>query len=169
MTKLILPLLLLTLAFTPLSFAEDQVITLKDGSQIKGELSGIAGGVYTVKTPIIGDIHVAAADVVSISKPSAAPAQASGMDKNNLNQRVEQAQTQLMANPQAMMELQALAQDPTLAPLLSDPALMQAVTSKDASAVANNPKAQQLMNDPRMRRVMEMLQGDLQQQTATSK
>ena len=49
-----------------------QVITLKDGSQIKGVLSGIENGVYTVKTPIIGDVHVAASDVASITNGNAA-------------------------------------------------------------------------------------------------
>src|SRR5271154_1620639 len=63
---------LLFLSITTFSFADqgDQVITLKDGSQIKGQLAGIDNGVYTVKTPIIGDVHVAASDVASITNSS---------------------------------------------------------------------------------------------------
>ena len=69
MNKIIFICTLFVLSITAVSFADqsEQVITLKDGSQIKGVLSGIDNGVYTVKTPIIGDVHVAASDVASIA------------------------------------------------------------------------------------------------------
>ena len=73
MNKIILIFTLFILSATTLAFADqaEQVITLKDGSQIKGELAGIDNGVYTVKTPIIGDVHVAASDVASITNSNA--------------------------------------------------------------------------------------------------
>ena len=80
MNKIILIFTALILSANTIVFADqgEQVITLKDGSQIKGTLSGIDNGVYTVKTPIIGDVHVAASDVSSITNggaPAAALAQ----------------------------------------------------------------------------------------------
>src|SRR5579863_5380352 len=76
MNKIILTFAVLILSVNSYAFADDsqQVITLKDGSQIKGVLSGIDNGIYTVKTPIIGDVHVAVGDVASITNSNAAPA-----------------------------------------------------------------------------------------------
>jgi hypothetical protein len=160
MKTLLLSLLLLSLC--SVSQAQ-QVITLKDGSQVKGELAGVVNGVYTVKTPVIGEVHVAAKDVVSISNgslpvPNAQPVAAAPAPQSGFNQQIQDAQARLMSNPETMMALQQLAQDPVIAPLLSDPQLIAAVTSKDANAIANNPKAKKLMEDPRMQKLMRQLQ-----------
>src|SRR5271154_2784629 len=100
---------LLFLSITTFSFADqgDQVITLKDGSQIKGQLAGIDNGVYTVKTPIIGDVHVAASDVASITNGNAAaaapqPTQDSAAIPSNMDQQIAMQQQKLISNPKAM-------------------------------------------------------------------
>ena len=120
MYKLILIFAILVLSANTVTFAEqaEQVITLKDGSQIKGVLSGINNGVYTVKTPIIGDVHVAASDVASITHVgnatapvAATPGQASG-SMPNMDQQIAASQQKLMSNPQAIADLQQIAQDP---------------------------------------------------------
>ncbi len=165
-------LLLLILSgfiFSSTAFAAEQVITLKDGSQIKGELAGIADGTYTIKTPIIGDVHVAAGDVVSIVSASAMPANVPNAQSDTtpgtpavanpaLSQQIQSAQKDLLNNPQAMMDLQKLGQDPEIMKLLSDPTLVQAVSSQNIDAIQNNPKAQELINNPKMRELMKKLQ-----------
>src|ERR1700677_3184799 len=102
MNKNIFLFALLILSVTTVCFADqaEQTITLKDGSQIKGVLSGIDNGVYTVKTPIIGDVHVAAGDVASITNgnaaaPAAQPGQTIGSIPN-LDQQIATSQKQLM-------------------------------------------------------------------------
>jgi len=175
MNKILLSIFLLTLSAN-IVWADDttQVITLKDGSQIKGTLQGIDNGVYTVKTPIIGDVHVNAADVASITNPNAAPPAA----PSNLNQplpasggpsmdaQIAASQQQLMSNPQSMAVLQQMAQDPDIAQALQDPALVQAVTSHDYQAVQNNPKVQALMSNPKMQALLKQLAS--QQQNTSS-
>ena len=163
-----------------LCFADDvqQVITLKDGSQIKGTLSGITDGVYTVKTPIIGDVHVAANDVASITNgnaiaalpaalPTTSAATASGMPAPS-DQQVTTAQQQLMNDPQSMQILTQMAQNPEIAQALQDPALQQAVANHDYAAVQNNPGVQKLMGDPQMQAMLQKLAAQRQQQTGTS-
>ncbi len=127
----------------------EQVITLKDGSQIKGELVDVQNGVYTVKSALLGAITVNADQVNSIASPEAAA---------GMNGQIQAAQTKIMANPQTMSELQELIQDPEITQMLSDPALIQAVAAKDPAAVQNNPNAQALMQNPKMRTLMEKLQ-----------
>ena len=158
------------LAMPALTFADQQVITLQDGSQIKGELVGISNGTYTVKTPLLGEVHIQSAQVASISNPGAASTQAATAAPTNnqptttatnpdLNQKIQAAQSQLLANPAFVTDVQALAQDPEIMQLLSDPALVQAVTSKDVNALQNNPRGQALMNNPKMKALIEKLRG----------
>ena len=78
---------------------------------------------------------------------------------NDVNQKIQTMQTQLMANPEFMADLQQMAQDPEITQLLSDPALVQAVTSKDVNGLQNNPKGQQLMNNAKMKAIIEKLRG----------
>ena len=166
MTKKILLLSLYFLSASTFSFAVEQVITLKDGSQIKGELAGVENGVYTVKTPIIGDVHVNAKDVVNISAGGSiahavlpAANTTTPPPSADMNQQIQAKQQQLMNNPQAMADLQQLMQDPEIVQLLSDPELVRAVTSRDMTAIQGNPKAQALINNPKMRALMEKMQG----------
>ncbi|MDE1921020.1 MAG: hypothetical protein KGJ09_05080 [Candidatus Omnitrophica bacterium] len=179
--KYILILALFAMPVSALSWADDaqQVITLKDGSQIKGVLSGIDNGVYVIKTPIIGDVHVAAGDVASITNGSAAagtlpagtaaPAASSGASQgSSFDQRLANTQQQLMSNPQDMQIIMQMAQDPQIAQALQDPAVMQAVTSHDYQALANNPAIQQLMNNPHMQELIKQMAGQQQQQNSTS-
>ena len=170
MYKIIFIFAALTLSINTVTFADQgqQVITLKDGSQIKGQLAGIDNGVYTVKTPIIGDVHVAASDVASITNgnvpvatvPSQATASAPSMD-----QQIANSQKQLMSNPQVMADLQQMAQDPEIMQALSDPAVVQAVTSHDYQAVQSNPKIQALMSNPRMQALLQKMAAQQQQTT----
>ena len=173
MNKVIVIFTFFILSTSLISFADDaqQVIILKDGSQIKGVLSGINNGVYTVKTPIIGDVHVAAGDVASITNgnaaPVAAPAQAGG-PVTNLGQPTALTPQQLMSNPQSMAIIQQMAQDPEVMQALQDPALVQAVQNHDLQAVQNNPGVQKIINDPKLRAMLLQLAGQQQQQAPPS-
>lgn len=182
MYKSILVFTALILSANTIVFADqgDQVITLKDGSQIKGQLAGIDNGVYTVKTPIIGDVHVAASDVASITNsnvPAPAPLTnnanypttpvPSSEAMPNMDQQIAASQQKLMSNPQSMAVLQEMAQDPEIMQALQDPALVQAVTSHDYQAVQSNPQIQKLMSNPRMQALLQKLAAQQQQNTST--
>jgi hypothetical protein len=140
-----------------------QVITLKDGSQIKGDLSGVENGVYTIKTPMIGDV----ASITNGGVPAAAlpPADASNP---SMDQQIAAGQEQLMSNPQSMAMIQEIAQDPEIMKALSDPSLVQAVTSHNYQAVQSNPEFQALMNTPKMQALLQKLSVQQQQQNTSS-
>ena len=171
MNKIIFVLVFLFLSAATFTFADqiEQVITLKDGSQIKGELSGVENGVYTVKTPSMGDVHVSAGNVASIANsktPMAAPP-VTPVAAPNMDQQIMAQQQKLMANPQAMADVQQIAQDPEIVQLLSDPALVQAVTSHDLQAIQNNPKIKELVNNPKMQALLKKLAAQQQQQNTS--
>jgi hypothetical protein len=130
MNKTIFTLAVLILSANTAAFADqsDQVIVLKDGSQIKGTLAGINNGVYTVNTPIIGNVQVAASDVASITNANVPVASFPASNINNtlpsgsspnLDQQIANSQKQLLSNPQSMAILQEMAQDPEIAQALS--------------------------------------------------
>ena len=183
MNKIIFIFTIFVLSITAVSFADqsEQVITLKDDSQIKGVLSGIDNGVYTVKTPIIGDVHVAASDVANIrngnvpvpalptnnTNDPTAPNQLSPSTPN-MDQQIAASQKQLMSNPQSMATLQEMMQDPEIMQALQDPALVQAVTSHDYQAVQSNPQIQKLMSNPKMQALLQKLAAQQQQQNTSS-
>ena len=153
----------LLLSIRPVLADDSQVITLKDGSQIKGELVSVAGGIYTVRTPNIGEIKINSSQVVSISNgaavappPYAYPPQQAASD-DGLNQKIQSAQSILMNSPEMMAQLQVMMQDPEMMTLLSDPSVTQAVMAHDVKAIQNNPKAQALMNNPKMKALMDKL------------
>src|SRR5882672_11301629 len=108
MTNKILLTFLLVFAFAVPSFAEVQVITLKDGSTIKGELVGISNGVYTITTPLMGYVQIDRAQVVNISAAGADAPPADNaastenatsspqINKSEFNQKSQVVQNQLM-------------------------------------------------------------------------
>ena len=172
MNKVIFLLASLVLSANMAAFADQaqQVITLKDGSQIKGELAGINNGVYTVKTPIIGDVHVAASDVASITNgtvPVAAVQNQPPAAAGNMDQQIAASQQKLMSNPESMATLKEMTQDPEIMQALQDPALVQAVTSHDYQAVQNNPQIQKLMSNPKMQALLQKLAAQQQQNTSS--
>ena len=165
------------LCVSTVAFADQpqQVITLKNGSQIVGELVSLNNGVYTIKAPIIGNVQAAASDVVNIanSRPGngtvppgsnnpgqgysnpTSPSQSG--DIPDLNQKIAEEQKQLMSNPESVSILMQMAQDPEIAQLLQDPALVQAVTHHDLQAVESNPRIKQLMDNPKVKEFLKRL------------
>ena len=156
MTKKILLCLGLYASLSSLGFADTKIIILKDGSQVKGELIAVKDGTYTVKTDLMGEVNVSADQVTSISALEAA-ATAPAM-----RQTIEATQQKLMTDPAVMAEIQAMAQDPQIVQLLSDPGLVKAVVSKDVQSLQNNPNGQALINNPKMRALMEKVVQQMQ-------
>lgn len=167
MKKSFLIITFLFLSAATISFADQtqQVITLKDGSQIKGELSKIDNGVYTIKTPMIGDVHVAASDVISITNGSASAALPPA---GSFNGGMDQEMMTSMSSPQSMAIIQQMVQDPEILKALSDPALVQAVVSHNYQAAQNNPKIQELMSNPKIQALLQQVAAQQQQKNTSS-
>lgn len=142
-------------------------ITLKDGSVIKGELISFENGLYTVQTDNLGRLQLPEANVVSVSNEmAAAPAPSQGQQAvaaPSFSNNVSAMQTQIMNDPQAMQAVQAMAEDPEIAAMISDPnfvkQLTSAVSGNNIDSVADDPRIQQLMVNPKMQALIQQLQG----------
>lgn len=155
--KSFLLIFLLSTTLSICAFAQEQTISLKDGSTIKGEITTMANGIYTIKTTSMGTTQIKADQIGSINSGTTAPIYA---NPTSMNAQVGQLQNQIMANPAMMMDIQQIASDPEIIKLISNPAMMQAVMSKDMDAIRNNPATAELMNNPKLQALIEKLQAN---------
>ena len=65
----------------------------------------------------------------------------------------------IMTDPQAMNDIQQMAQDPEIMALLSDPAFIAALQSGDMNNLGSDPRIKQLAGNPRVQALIEKLQG----------
>jgi hypothetical protein len=169
MKKLMTCLLALTFLSAANVFAEgEKVITLKDGTRVNGRIVALDHGQYVIESGALGQLKVNEDNIVSIANPNI-PAMANTqtgqsqpenqLPPEQLKKEMGQMQAQIMANPDIMKEIEALAQDPQILYLLNDPALLQAAQNKDPQAMQANPRVYELMNTPKMQELIRKIQG----------
>ncbi len=148
--------------------AETKVITLQDGSTIKGDVIGMDQGVYTIHNPAMGDMRVPDQNVVSITAASAAvpaaqPQAAAGAAEASAitaTPEFQSMQSKMMADPQVMGDIQQMAQDPEIMALLSDPSFISALRSGSAANLQSDPRVKKLSENPRVQALIEKLQAN---------
>lgn len=150
----------LTVILTIPSFAQqpEQTIVLKDGTSIKGFLSSVANGTYTIESQTMGQVKIPAAHIASINAANVAPAM------NNLTTQdgtlspsaINIIKMNMLQDPQIIALLQKLAEDPSVTEILQNPALMQAALSMDPQQVQNNPDVQKLIQNPTMQEILRI-------------
>ncbi len=164
--KITVQILILALCVLPALGRTEAIISLQDGSQLRGEVISMQDGVYTIQTPIIGTLQVQSNQITSISaggtsapaNPVPETAPAGNANNAEINQKLNTMQTQLLADPQFIAEVQELVNDPEIVQLMSDPSIMQAVMARDVRMMESNPRAKELMANPKMQALIEKLQ-----------
>jgi hypothetical protein len=79
------------------------------------------------------------------------------VESSTRRSHVEKAQGNIMNDAELMGEIQTLAQDPEIMPLLMDPNFIKDMTSYDPQKIQSNPKLQTLMENPKMRALLEKI------------
>ena len=153
----ILPVLFFLLLGTCLCFASPtRIITLKDGSVLKGEILGFSDGQYTVNTPNLGQIKLKDADILRIDSPgNAAAASTNAQPSSSLKSQVQQIQGKVLQDKNLVNEFQNLLQDPKIIQLLSDPSFVKDIMSYDEETIRNNPGVQQLLQNSQIQQLMK--------------
>ncbi len=152
-------LFFLLIVATPVSFAANSEIHLKDGSIISGEIMSFDGKIYRIKSKSLGLIELNDTKIDLIRSN----AENSSSNLNQPNPGVGQSnvmaiQQQLMSNPDIMQLITSLQNDPQVQSMLSDPKLMQAVMAGDTNALMNNPEFKALMNSPAIQNILNKTQ-----------
>jgi len=138
---------------------------LRDGSVISGRLVSVESGHFLIENATLGRIRVPENDILSMTTAGstppaasqAAPASGGSAFGGSLGREIEATQTQILANPALLAEVQALAQDPQVAALTSDPAFINALLSGNLQSIQNNPRTQQLMSNPKVQALIAKL------------
>jgi hypothetical protein len=140
--------------------ADERVLILEDGSQIRGELMSYEQGTYTVRTASLGTIKLSDRQVervVSVNgaistapRPIVGTALARKPTSTVDNASIEALQSAIMSSPSLMSSITALQSDPQVQALLSDPDVQRAVQNLDFDALSRNAKIQALMQNPQV-------------------
>lgn len=158
----------LLLTITTLSFADEiKVITLSDGSVIKGEVVNVDKSTYTVKTPNMGTIKIKDTDIESITK--GLPAKDSNEISDELNptelkDQVGIMQGKLLNDPALMEDLKNMMQDEEVMKIISSKDFITTIMSYDQDRIKNNAQTQELMSNPKIRELMIKMEQKLGQE-----
>lgn len=154
-----------------------KIVKLKDGSVIKGEILSLNDGVYAIKTMAMGTIRVPSSNIISITDESASTSNIStntSLPTNNLpnlglsvpgasspaiQSQIQQVQGTIMSNPQIMMDIQDLLNDPQLMNLVSDPAFINAIQGANPNDLGSNPELQKFMENPQVKALIQKIIG----------
>ncbi|MCA9404972.1 MAG: hypothetical protein KC684_00405 [Candidatus Omnitrophica bacterium] len=153
-----------------------KVITLTDGSILKGTVLGLSDGNYLLQTDNLGKVEISEEHVDSIQSEIAYRAEQQDLDKaaqtqttsqatgttSGQNPNMEQAINQVMADPTIMNDIQTLMQNEEIMTMLEDPELLNLLMNPDPKEFENNPKIQKLMSNPHMREVINSVQQKIQ-------
>lgn len=146
---------LLALAFLMVSAQADQrILVLDDGSRIRGDIVGMRGENWIVKTDSLGEIEVPSSRIRSMASPSApAAASSPAPAEQAAGASVNAIESTIAGDPGLMARIMSLQSDPQVQAVLTDPEVMDAVRRFDFEALRNHPKFRALMNDPEVQAI----------------
>jgi small nuclear ribonucleoprotein (snRNP)-like protein len=130
------------------AFADVREIVLKDGSVITGTVRSFDGKNYIVDSKSLGTISLSSGEINAIRSATAPSAQQSISQSDVIG-----LQQRLLNDKDIMKLLQTLQNDPQIQSILSDPQLLQSVTSGDIKSLMNNPKFKALMENPTIQEI----------------
>jgi len=153
------------LCLSTTSFAQEtKIITLKDGSVLKGKVIQLKDGLYTLETSTLGSVSIPESEILSIASPgttgfdSEKSKESSESQKEQLKKQVEQIQGTILGDQGIMADIQKILEDENVKAMLSDPGLLNDVTSFDQNRIEKNSTVQNLMNNPKMQELMKNIQ-----------
>ena len=148
------------LGFFPQLFADDnslQVITLKDASVIRAHVAEMSGGFYLVKSPVLGEMKIPTAEVVSIQTDGAAQPSPAATGLDSLRSAVSAKVKDLVSSRDGMNAVMAFSQNPDLKAALNDPQVMQAIQNRDYNALMKSPTMKSLLDNPRTKELIQSI------------
>ncbi len=158
----LLSLFILTLITLPSSAESSKTFMLKDGATFQGHLSSVENGIYTVESPTLGKIKLKETDVVTITS-SDQPLVTTSLnapkptDAASSQEQMQAMQAKITSDPAIMADIQALASDPRLMQVLTNPALLTAA-AQGPQALQGNPAAEELFKDPQIQALIQKIQ-----------
>jgi hypothetical protein len=150
-----------------------QVITLKDSSVIRAQVTEMSGGVYLVVSPTLGQIKIPTGDVVSIRNEgtagqsvaeadSPAPAKSAAAQTSPAPASLESLRSALTSKVQSLVSTRdgmnavtSFSNNPDLKAVMNDPQVMKAIQNGDTSALMKSPAMKTLLDNPQTQALIQ--------------
>jgi hypothetical protein len=140
--------------------AEVSDIYLDDGSILRAEVVSLQNGMYTLRSPSMGEFTLQSSRVSQIgsrqanqalvpAEPVQGQQQALGSPQA-FQAKIASTQAALLNDPEGMQAAMAMASDPDFKKLLEDPEAVAALKSGDMATLMKKPQFQAIMDNPRM-------------------
>jgi hypothetical protein len=136
------------------------VIEMKDSTRVVGVVAGLQDGVYTIVSDSVGTLKVDEDKIKSIqfTAPAAEPTAAPAADNGGAGM-LGGLQQKILANPDVMMSMMELANDPAVLEILDDPEVMKLIEEGKYFQLMQNEKIKALMDNQSVRRVSNRVLG----------
>ena len=148
-----------------------KTIQLKDGSVIKGIITGIEDQVYTIDTENFGVVEIADSNILSITcaqtadtKKQSAETQLNSSKNLQMIGQVQQLQNSILSDPALMESIKNIAENEEIKAILSDSGLIKDALSFDPDKLKGNQKIQQLLDNPDFNSLINQVNQILPQQ-----
>jgi len=166
------------IGITPHLLAGDsglQVITLKDNSVIRAQVTEMSGGFYFAKSPALGDMKIPTGEVVSIhNETPAAPStvapatntagpSASAVTRTSpgttglesLRSALSSKVQDLVSTREGMNAVMDFSRSPDVKAVMSDPQVMKAIQAGDFNALMQSPAMKNLLDNPQTKSLIQ--------------
>ncbi len=163
------------LGIAPLLPAGDsglQVITLKDNSVIRAQVTEMSGGFYFAKSPALGDMKIPTGEVVSIHSETAAlqsagaqgpalpanaitAAQPSSTTLESLRSALSSKVQDLVSTRDGMNAVMDFSRSPDVKAVMNDPQVMKAIQAGDFNALMQSPAMKNLLDNPQTKSLIQ--------------
>lgn len=143
------------------------VVTLTDGSTLKGELLGANADRLEVRSSM-GTLRIPLSRVASVARDidggsarggaAAAASPAEGAGAGPMAEAIAGMRSQLTANPATLQKLMALSDNADIMALVLDPEVQRIIQSNDLEAAARSEKIKRLMARPELQAIVRDFQ-----------
>jgi len=130
-------------------------IELQDGSVITGIIVDFSNGTYTIKSSSLGMIKLDDGQIRAIRSESDTSAIQS--PDSTMAHELTRLQKMMTGDEEIMNLILSLQNDPDVASILNDPAIMNQIAAGDTNALQANPKIQKLLENPTIQAIVEQV------------
>lgn len=149
MKKFLIGLFILGLCAAAYGAGESRV-ELTDNSVIKGEVTALADGVYTIKSETLGEIKIPAEKILRIEPAEATSALPS-------QTQMDAYKAKIMNNPEVVGMISHLAAEPQIKEIVADPQIQSSAKSGDIQDVLKSKKFTDFVNNPEVQKIIDKL------------
>jgi len=143
--------------------AETASIHLHDGTTVRGEVVGLKGGSYQIRSNSLGPLNITQDRIklveygASAAVSPAAPAPSTAPSTTAAASQLSAISSRLQSSPGLLSDVQSLTNDPDIMAVVQDQEIQRLIAAGDYAALMKNAKMRKLMRNPKIRSLTNAL------------